>query len=182
MKSENYEETLKLPDGVQASIEDRVISIKGPKGEVKKKLIEPSIKISVEGGKVIFRALVFAKDQKKMLGTYRAHINNMVKGVTQGHEYQLKVCSGHFPMNVEAKGSVFQVKNYLGEKVPRKLNIRDGAQVKVEGDFVNVSGIDKELVAQTAADIEQLTRRSRFDKRIFQDGIYIVNKDGKEIK
>ena len=54
--------------------------------------------------------------------------------------------------------------------------------MKVEGDNVSVESPDKELAGTTASDIEQLTRRPNFDTRIFQDGIFITSKAGKEIK
>ena len=58
----------------------------------------------------------------------------------------------------------------------------DGVKFDVKGQDVTVSGIDKENVAQTAANIEQITKIKNLDPRVFQDGIYIVEKDGKPIK
>ena len=84
-------------------------------------------------------------------------------------------------MNVSVKGLKLVVKNFIGEAVPRTLLFKEGATVKVEGDIIIVTGINKEIVAQAAASVEQLTRRVGFDRRIFQDGIYIVEKDGKSL-
>ena len=68
-------------------------------------------------------------------------------------------------------------KNFFGEKVPRKIKFdKKNVSIKVDGTEVLVEGMDKEKVGQTAASIEQLTRRPGFDKRIFQDGIYITEK------
>ena len=53
--------------------------------------------------------------------------------------------------------------------------------MKINAPEIVVEGINKELTSQTAASIEQMTRRPGFDKRIFQDGIYITEKDGKKI-
>ncbi|MBS3165081.1 hypothetical protein J4439_06645 [Candidatus Woesearchaeota archaeon] len=61
------------------------------------------------------------------------------------------------------------------------LKLRQGVQVKVEGSDIRVESVSRELAGQTAASIEQLTRRPGFDNRIFQDGIYIVEKSGKEV-
>ena len=85
-------------------------------------------------------------------------------------------------MTVAVSGDEFTIQNFLGEKVPRKLKIKEGAEVKVEGEEISVEGVDKEIISQTAASIEQLTRISNRDRRIFQDGCYIIMKDNKEIK
>jgi len=85
-------------------------------------------------------------------------------------------------MNVSIDKDIFTVKNFLGEKTPRKLRINAAVKVKIDGKDVYVEGINKELTAQTAASIETLTKIKGRDKRIFQDGIYIVSKAGKEIK
>jgi large subunit ribosomal protein L6 len=105
----------------------------------------------------------------------------MIKGVQEGFTYKLKICSGHFPMSVALKGNTFEIKNFIGEKVPRTLKIKQGADVKIEGDQITVHATDKELAGTTAGAIEKLTRRPGFDKRIFQDGIYITEKDGKKL-
>ena len=59
--------------------------------------------------------------------------------------------------------------------------IKAGAEVKLDG-IINITSPDKEIAGQISADIEQLTRRPGFDTRVFQDGIYIINKDGEEQK
>ena len=142
----------------------------------------PGVVVSVENNQVVFTAVKkFTLRHKRLINTYKAHLKNIFKGVTAGHSYVLKICSGHFPMNVALKGKNLEVKNLFGETIPRVLEIPEGAQVKVEGDKINVTGIDKELVSRCAAGIEQLTRRPGFDKRVFQDGAYIIEKDGRPI-
>jgi len=182
MRSKDFEEKIIVPEGVQATMDGKKITAKGPKGEVTRIFNSPVFSFGIQGQEITFKAAIYTKNGKKMIGTYKAHLYNMFRGVTEGHNYELKVCSGHFPMNVDCKGQDFQVKNFLGEKVPRKLKITEDVEVKVDADKVTVAGINKEHVAQAAASIEQLTRRSNFDRRVFQDGIYIVNKDGKKIK
>lgn len=116
-----------------------------------------------------------------MVGTIRAHINNMIKGVTEGFTYKLKIRYAHFPMKVSVKGNEVIIENFLGEKHPRRARIMEGVTVKISGEDVIVTGIDKEKVGQTAANIEQATRIKGRDPRVFQDGIYIVEKAGKAI-
>ena len=85
-------------------------------------------------------------------------------------------------MNVSVSNNKLSVKNFFGEKVPRVLQLKSGVDVKVEGDLIHLTSTNKEDVGQVSADIEQLTRRPGYDTRIFQDGIYIINKDGKHLK
>ena len=117
-----------------------------------------------------------------MVDIVKAHIKNMIKGVSEGFVYTLKICSSHFPMSVSVSGNKLEVKNYLGEKVPRVLNLVENVKVTINGEEVVVESSDKELAGQTAANIELLTRRSGFDRRVFQDGIYITEKAGKIVK
>ncbi len=181
MKMDLLEQELELPEGVTVALEDLDVIIKGPKGEVRRMLFSKQVDIVIEPKRVLFRAKNATRRHKRLMGTFRAHIRNALKGVTEGHIYKLKICSGHFPMNVAVKGNEFVVKNFMGEKVPRVFKILEGADVKVEGDKVKVESPSKEIAGQTAASIEQLCRRVGFDSRIFQDGIFIIDKDGKTI-
>ncbi|MBU0536356.1 MAG: 50S ribosomal protein L6, partial [Nanoarchaeota archaeon] len=130
---------------------------------------------------LIIKAKNACKKEKTVMGTFRAHIKNMIKGVNEGHIYKLKICSGHFPMNVAMSGKDFSVSNFLGEKTPRKMIIKEGAKIKIEGEHIIVESTNKEIAGQTAANIETLTKIKGRDKRIFQDGIYIIEKDGNQL-
>lgn len=183
MKLEKIEEQVELGEGVTATFDKatHILAVVGPKGTVSKQLHHPALSIEVKDGFVIFIAKNATMREKKRLFTFKSHTKNMVKGVTEGYVYKLKICSGHFPMSVAVKGNKFEIKNFIGEKVPRVLKVKAGAEVKVNGQEVEVTGINKEIVSQVAADIEQLSRRPGFDTRIFQDGIFIVEKDGKQV-
>ncbi|MBI2559430.1 50S ribosomal protein L6 [Candidatus Woesearchaeota archaeon] len=171
-----------LPDGVSASVNGTRLLIKGPKGEVKRELRRQSISITVDNHKILFESKSETKRDKKIIGALAAHARNMVNGCLQNHNYTIKICSGHFPMNVSISSGKLIVKNFLGEKVPRVLHLKEGANVKVEGDLIYVTSASKELAGQVTADIEKLTRRPGYDSRIFQDGCYIIIKDGRELK
>jgi len=174
---------IEIPEGVEFSLDGHTIIAKGPKGETKRNIYDPDISVELAQGKVVLKPKRLKKPQKKRMGTIAAHIKNMIKGVTQGILYKLKICSGHFPMSVQVRGQEFVVSNFIGEKFPRVLKLKyDDVKVEVNGDIVEVSGVDKERVAQTAADIEMLLKRTEYDKRIYQDGIYIIEKDGKPVK
>jgi large subunit ribosomal protein L6 len=68
------------------------------------------------------------------------------------------------------------IENFLGEKSPRRTKIVGRAEVRVKGNEIVVTGIDKEECGQTAANLEQATRVKNLDPRVFQDGIYIVRR------
>lgn len=173
---------VEIPQGVQASVEGRVIKLKGKLGEVSRKVADPTIEMKIEGNKVILIPKKFSKRQKCLINTTRAHIRKMIKGVQEPFIYKLKVCSGHFPMSVAVEGnSKFTVKNFFGEKVPRHAKILPGVKVEVKGDIVTVSGPDLESVGQTAANIEASTRITNRDRRVFQDGVWIFEKEGKRV-
>lgn len=183
MDTEKYIEKFTFPNTVSMTLLDKnVLLVKGPKGEVSKSFLHPLFQVSIEGNELIFIAEKFSKIEKKLMQTFLAHANNLAKGVVDGCEYKLKICSGHFPMNVSLKGNVLEIKNFIGEAVPRKIIIKEGIKVSVEGDKIIVTGVDIGTTSQMAASIEKLTRRNGFDKRNFQDGIYIIEKNGKKIE
>lgn len=181
-KKKEIKVEIEIPEGIDVEIDGMLIKVKGKAGEVVKKLFNPNIKIGKEGNNIVIKALKLTKREQKLVNTFRAHIKNMLYGANELYKYKLKICSGHFPMDVSVKGNEFIVKNFFGEKIPRILKIKEDANVKVEGDLVMVESPDKELAGQVAADIEQLTRRTKYDLRIFQDGIWIFEKMGKEVK
>ena len=175
-EQKQYKEELKCPDGVKSSLVDNVLTVSGSKGEIKKKLVHPKVLVNVNDNVITLSTDKRTKTDKRIFGTFKSHIKNMLKGVKDGFECKLKICSGHFPMNVNVAGNEFIIKNFIGEKVPRKLKLSPEVKVKVEGDFITVEGNNKELVGQTAGSIEKLTRRSNFDRRVFQQGIYVTEK------
>lgn len=171
-----------IPEGISIEIKEGTLKAKGKAGEAAKRLFNPNIKITKEGNKIVLRALKTTKREQKLVNTFRAHIKNILLGANEAYTYKLKICSGHFPINVSVKDDDFIVKNFFGEKIPRVLKIKEGAKVKVEGDVVTVESSDKELAGQVAADIEQLTKRTKYDIRVFQDGIWIFEKCGEGLR
>lgn len=175
------EQIVEMPEGVTATVDEGICIVKGKQGECKKNMKNPKVEIKVEGNKIIFTAKKGCKTEKARIGSFAAHLRNMIKGVEEKHIYKLKICSGHFPMNVAIKGKEFIVKNFLGEKVPRIIKLKEGVNVKIDDTLISIESVDKELAGQTAGDIEQLTRITNRDLRIFQDGIYITDKSGKKM-
>ena len=178
---QDIEEKIEIPDGIQVT-GNQELTIKGPKGELKRDFNFPRIQITIAGKEIIISAKKSTKREKKMIYTYAAHLKNMFKGVQEPWVYKLKICASHFPMNVSMSGRDFIVKNFLGEKIPRKFTVKEGVTIKVDGKDVTVESIDKELAGNTASEIELITVIRGRDLRVFQDGIYITEKAGKPIK
>lgn len=175
-------EEIVLPAGVTATISGRLLALKGPEGETSKEIKAPSVSIAVESNRILLEAGKDSKLEKKLLGSLRAHVVNMIVGVTEGHTYKLKICFTHFPITATVSGRKFIVKNFLGEKTPRQIELPEDVKVRVEGADVTVESASRESAGQVAASIEQATRRANYDTRVFADGIYITMKDGKDIK
>ncbi|MBW2996081.1 50S ribosomal protein L6 [Candidatus Woesearchaeota archaeon] len=172
-------EQIEIPEGVEVKIDAGLVSAKGPKGEASRKLVYPRISIETKDSKIILSSKKATKREKRIIGTFKSHIQNILQGVIEVHSYKLKVCSTHFPMTAAVENNEFVVQNFLGEKVPRKFKIKQGVDIKVEGQEITVESADKELAGQAAASIEQLCRITKRDRRIFQDGIYIIKKSEK---
>jgi archaeal ribosomal protein L6P len=168
--------SVEIPAGVTVACDKGVVSVKGPKGQNVKELYYPGIVITVNEGEVVVDTDIMRKNYKAMVGTYASHISNMVKGVTEGFEYKMNIVYSHFPMQTKVDGKTFVINNFLGEKKPRVAKIVGETAVKISGSSVVVSGVCKEDVGQTTANIEQKTKIKRFDPRVFQDGIYVVEK------
>jgi large subunit ribosomal protein L6 len=179
IEADQLRKEIVIPEGVEIKVEGTQIVVKANKNEISKKLFYPTIAISVTEGKVVLEPKKFSKREKKIINTFTSHIQNMIEGVQNPFVYKVKICSSHFPMNVKVDGSNLVIKNYLGEKVPRKAAIREGVSVKVEGDMLVLTSINKEAAGQTAANMEKSTRITNRDRRIFQDGLWIVEKAGK---
>lgn len=177
---QDIQETVEIPEGVRVAV-DEFITVKGPKGEAKKRLFHPFVKIKQENDELVLEAKNATKREKKLVYTFKAHLKSMILGVVEPWVYKMKICAGHFPMNVAVQGNKFVVKNFLGEKTPRTLNIKAGAKVTVQDKDIVIESVDKEIAGNVASDIELLLTVRGRDLRKFQDGIYIVSKAGKEI-
>ncbi|HLC71249.1 MAG TPA: 50S ribosomal protein L6 [Candidatus Nanoarchaeia archaeon] len=180
MKNDLRKEVV-LPAGVFARLEGTVLHIKGPQGEASREFKHPKVTLTIEGNTLVLVAPKATKREKTMMGSFWSHARNLVKGVQEPHIYNLKICSGHFPMNVSVSGREFVIKNFLGETVARKVTLPLGAEVKITGTDIVVSSPDKEAAGLAAAKIENLCRITNRDIRIFQDGCYITHKVGKAV-
>jgi len=182
IKQKNLREEIEIPEGMNANIEENEIIIKKDSNELKRKLSR-LVKIKIEDKKIILEVKKLTKKEKKMFGTMKAHIKNMIQGLQEAFKYKLQISNVHFPMTVkvdDAKNELI-VNNFLGEKTDRIIKLVPGVSVKADKEFIEIESIDKEKAGQCAANIEKGTKPKNKDRRVYQDGIYIIEKPGRQI-
>jgi large subunit ribosomal protein L6 len=168
--------TVEIPEGVDGTLDGRIVTIKGEKGELTRDFSHAPVQIQLEGNKVTVQASWPRKKEAALVGTVRSHIQNMIKGVTKGFTYKLKIVFSHFPITVKVQGKTLIIQNFTGERNPRKAKIMGDTNVTVKGDDIIVQGINLEDVSQTAANIQNSTKIRIKDPRVFLDGIYVYEK------
>jgi large subunit ribosomal protein L6 len=169
---------ISLPPQVTARVDGATIVVQGPNGQIQRTFPTGGLEASTDAKEVTLALRTPARRRRSraLLHTWRRHVENMVLGVTQGFEARMKIVAAHFPMKVQVRDHGLVIENFLGEKHPRTAPILDGVQAHVEGEFVVLSGPDVERVGQTVANIERTTHIRAYDPRVFQDGIYLVER------
>lgn len=179
MKKELFT-TVVAPEGVEISLDDATFTAKGKEGELSRTFRLGRLEMEVKGNEVTIGSKKATKVEKKMMNTIRAHIVNIMNGVNEKFVYEAKICSGHFPFTVTKEGNNKAiVKNFLGEKIPRTVSIPTGVDVEIVKEIITIKSMNRELAGQCAANFEMATKIKGRDRRIFQDGVYIINKNGK---
>ncbi|HKV89999.1 MAG TPA: 50S ribosomal protein L6 [Thermoplasmata archaeon] len=170
--------TVSLPKGVALSVGRRSITAKGPLGTVTRPFPDDVLRFAVSGDEATLALQIPAdrREAQALLHAWERHLGNLAVGVTKGFQAKMKVVAAHFPMKVQAKDHELLIENFLGEKYPRTARLLPGVTAAVDGDFVVLSGHDIEVVGQSAANIERTTRIRDYDPRVFQDGIYLVER------
>ncbi len=174
-----YEE-IEIPEGIQANLEDNILTIKKENKEVKRE-INPLIKLKIENNKILINTIRNRKIERKLFGTFKAHIKNMTKGLEQAFIFKLKIANVHFPMNVtyDKTNNSLIIKNFLGEKKDRIIQLNSDVDVKVENEDITITSHDIEKAGTSATKIEKAIKPRKKDRRIYQDGIYIIQKPGR---
>ncbi|MCS7096999.1 MAG: 50S ribosomal protein L6 [Candidatus Methanomethylicia archaeon] len=171
-------EEIEIPDNVNVTVNGLIIKVSGQKGELVKDFKHAkNILIRVEDKKVIIEKYFPSKKEEALIGTLAGKIKNMIKGVSKGFKYKMKIIYAHFPISIKVKGNYVYIENFMGEKFPRKAKIVGNVKVSVSGGEILIEGIDVEEVSQTAANIEQVTKIAYRDPRVYLDGIYVYEKE-----
>lgn len=138
-----------VPSGVQVSVKDASVVVKGPKGELSRS-VNPLITVAVKDGNVNVSRPNDSKFNKALHGLYRSLINNMILGVTKGYEKKLEIVGVGFKGEMKGKRLVLN----LGQSHPIVFVPPDHVTIACETPtLIKISGMDKELVGQVAAKI-----------------------------
>lgn len=134
------------------------------------------VSITHEDNKLIITPNNKKKPYLSVSNTIKSNLNNAIKGFSNDFVYKLQVVYSHFPITVKVEGSKILILNYYGEKKPRTVNIPKGVKVEISGREISISGKQKQLAGQVAGNLESIARLKGKDYRVFDDGIYIVEK------
>jgi len=172
------QETIDVPKGVTFTLTGRRLHAKGPLGAVDRPFPSDALELKTASGQVTItlRLPSHRKRSQALLKTWAAHLKNLAGSLTLGVEARLKVVAAHFPMKVQVKENHILIENFLGEKHPRSSDLLPGTSARVDGDYLILTGYDVEQAGQSAANIERASRIREYDPRVFQDGIYLVDR------
>lgn len=141
-----------IPSGVNVSVANDLVTVKGPKGELKQE-VNKSVKVEVKGSEVVVTPLNSEKQTGAFHGLYRNLIHNMVVGVTQGFSKTLIITGVGYRAEVQGKTLMLN----LGFSTDFFAAIPEGIEVKADpSGKVTISGIDKQKVGAFASQIRKL--------------------------
>ncbi|MBT3539420.1 50S ribosomal protein L6 [Candidatus Parcubacteria bacterium] len=147
-------QTIEIPQGVTAEIKDNVLSVKGPKGTLTRK-VHPIVKVAIVDNQITVD--VEKKEDKKersLWGTFASHALNMVKGVSEGFSKQLEINGVGYKVAMQGK----DLKLEVGFSHPVIFKITEGLTAKVEKNLITIEGADKELVGSVSAEIRAVRK------------------------
>ncbi len=171
---------ISIPTSVEIAIDGANIEVKGPKGSLNLVLTE-GISLTQEDESLIVHRENDERQSKALHGLMRSLINNMIIGVTEGYSKQLELVGVGY--RVQAKGKT-NLEFQLGFSHPVNVSAPEGIEFDVPSPTeLNISGIDKQMVGQVAADIRALKKPEPYKgKGIRYAGEHIIRKAGKAVK
>ena len=179
-KSNELREEIGIPEGINIELIENKLKMSKENKELNLK-IHQFVNVRNDGNKIIITTKRSRRTEKRLFGTTKAHIKNMIKGLIEGFTYKLKIVNVHFPINVshDKTSNELIVKNFLGEKKDRRIKLDKDVSIKIENDTIEVGSFNIEKAGQVATNIEKGTKVRKKDRRVFQDGIFIVEKPGR---
>ena len=143
-----------IPSNVTIDVQDHTLTVKGPKGELTR-TFDPQITINVEENEITFERPNNQKNVRALHGTTRALVNNMVQGVSEGFKKTLLLQGVGY--RAQAQGNKLTLS--VGLSHPAEFDIPEGIEVDLPSNTeINISGADKDLVGQFAANVREIRR------------------------
>lgn len=166
-----------IPSGVTANIADGVLSVKGPKGALSLTLRD-EISYTVDGDTIIVKPANATKSARAFWGMQRTLVDNLMIGVTQGYTKVLEITGVGYRANSQGKNLKLQ----LGYSHDVDFAVPEGIEIKTpDNTTVEISGIDKQMVGQVAAEIRRWRKPEPYKgKGIKYRGEFIFRKEGKK--
>lgn len=170
-----------LPAGVTVSVDnENVVTVKGPKGELKQ-AVAPSITVKVEAGTVEVSRADNEKENRSLHGLYRALINNMVVGVSEGYKKELELVGVGY--RAQSNGQVLELSLGFSHSIVIKLPAEIKVEAKTERNknpMITLESYDKQLLGQVCAKIRSLRKPEPYKgKGIRFVGEVVRRKSGK---
>jgi large subunit ribosomal protein L6 len=167
---------IEIPEKTEVSVADMIVTVKGPLGQLERK-INKFVEVEVEEGKVVVSPLNETIEAKAFWGTFASHIQNMIQGVNEEYKKSLIIEGVGFKAAVIGDKIVLNV----GFSHPVEIQIPDGVKCEIEKDNIKISGIDKEAVGQFAAVVRSQKKPEPYKgKGIRYSDEIIRRKEGKK--
>jgi large subunit ribosomal protein L6 len=165
-----------IPKGVVVTVRQDVVEIKGPKGTLQQ-ACPPGIVFEVQEGHILAKPIREDRTLSKFHGLGRSLVANAVKGVTEGFKRELDIVGIGYRAEVKGRQVVFA----LGYSHPIVFDIPDGIDIAIEKmTHITVSGIDRQLVGQVAANIHAMKKPDPYkQKGVRYTGEVLKKKVGK---
>ena len=168
-----------IPAGVSVNLEGTLLTVKGPKGELKLN-VNPDLTIEINGNELVVKRPSDSKEHRAIHGTTRALINNMVIGVSEGFEKVLEIEGVGY--RAQMQGNILVVS--AGYSHPVNMPVPAGLTVTCTSPTeIHIVGADKQVVGEYAAEVRQIRKPEPYKgKGIHYRGEYIRRKEGKKAK
>ena len=168
-----------IPDGVTVEVDDGLVTVRGPGGELSQRVVR-DLRVIVDGGEVRVERPSDERDHRALHGLTRSLIANMVEGVTKGYEKRLEIQGVGY--RAALKGSELELQ--VGFSHPVTMSAPAGIEFEVPApNRIVVKGIDKQLVGEIAANVRKIRKPEPYKgKGIRYEGEYVRKKAGKAAK
>lgn len=167
-----------IPEGVNASVNGNVVNVKGKLGELSFAFNDSHVSVEINDGKIVVTPHSESRTARTLWGTTRAQINSIIKGVSAGYSKSLELVGVGYKARLDGRNLVLS----LGFSHDVPFAAPQGITFVCESPtVVKISGVDKQLVGQVAAEIRKFRKPEPYKgKGIRVDGEYVRRKEGKK--